>query len=104
MVYTSIVGLALLSVIYLATVYMSRKQQLACLLSALVVVLPGTHWTRQLWNERMGRAEREARFYLANPDKLLLSEEEEHYINLTESSCAAGLTLLTRDPSLPRLR
>jgi hypothetical protein len=61
---------------YLAAMYLSRKQQVACLVTALVIVLPGTHWTRELWNELMGRAEQEARFYLENPDKLLLSEEE----------------------------
>ena len=87
---------------YLATVYLSRKQQLACLLITLTVVLPGTHWTRQLWNERMLRAEREGKFYIENPDKLLLSEEEafwfiagihqmyglarEHYINLQHAA------------------
>ena len=53
-----------------------RRQQLVGLLVVLAVVLPGTHQTRQLWNELMVRAEREARYYLANPDKLLLSEEE----------------------------
>ena len=46
---------------YLATVYLSRRQQLVGLLVVLVVVLPGTHQTRQLWNELMVRAEREAR-------------------------------------------
>ena len=74
----------------------------ACrLLITLTVVLPGTHWTRQLWNERMLRAEREGKFYIENPDKLLLSEEEAFwFIAWGSTRCTGwrGSTISTFQP------
>jgi hypothetical protein len=103
---------------YLTTVYVSRRQQLACLVIILVVVLPGTHWTQQLWNERMVRAELEGRFYIENPDKLLLSEEEafwyilgvhqmygvarEHYINVQSTATPHARQVARQYPTIWR--
>lgn len=64
---------------YLVSVYISVKWQVIGLLALLTILLPGTHATRQLWNERMTRAELEGKFYLENPDKLLFSEEEAYW-------------------------
>ena len=64
---------------YLVTVYLPIKWQVIGLLALLTILLPGTHTTRQLWNERMTRAELEGKFYLENPDKLLFSEEDAYW-------------------------
>jgi hypothetical protein len=48
----------------------------AIVLVALAALLPGLAKTRDLWSGIMASAEREGKFYLANPDKTLLSEEE----------------------------
>lgn len=45
----------------------------------LAVLLPGAVKTRNLWHEMNVSAEREAMFYLGNPDKILLSEQEAYW-------------------------
>jgi hypothetical protein len=42
----------------------------------LAVLIPGAEKTRRLWAALTVSAEREAKFYLSNPDKILLSEQE----------------------------
>lgn len=58
----------------LAAVASRRWKMVACALFAAVLV-PGTISARSWWMERFERSEAEARFYLANPDKLVYSEE-----------------------------
>ena len=52
------------------------RLQIVALVLVAMLVLPGTVRTRNLWDMRMARAEREGRFYLAHPDRLLYSEED----------------------------
>lgn len=60
---------------YLLLKFTSRLPQVICLYIFLIILMPGTRITRDYWNYRLYDAENEARFYLNNPDKLLLSEE-----------------------------
>jgi hypothetical protein len=53
-----------------------RRVQGGLALLALVILLPGIAKTRELWVEMTSSAEREGKFYLAYPDRLLLSEQE----------------------------
>lgn len=45
--------------------------------ASLLIVAPGVVKTRNLWAEMTANAEREAMFYLGNPDKVLLSEQND---------------------------
>ena len=54
-----------------------RREKAALVLIAFAVLLPGVEKTRRLWSDMTSSAEREGRFYLDNPDKLLLSEQGE---------------------------
>lgn len=65
-----------LSAGFLAARYASRRVQLALALTALVVLLPGVEKTRRLWAGMTCSAELEGKFYLNNPDKVLLSQQE----------------------------
>ena len=60
---------------YLAVRCASRRTQLALALAAMAILIPGVEKTRRLWTEMTASAEREGKFYLANPDKVLLSEQ-----------------------------
>ena len=46
---------------------------------ALAVVLPGAVKTRKLWVEMTSSAEREGKFYLDHPDRMVLSEQEAYW-------------------------
>ncbi|MFC1601702.1 hypothetical protein ACFL34_05080 [Candidatus Sumerlaeota bacterium] len=50
------------------------------------MLLPGVYKTHAYWGERFQRSEMEGKFYLANPDKLIYSEEAAHWFlpGLTE--------------------
>jgi hypothetical protein len=61
---------------YLAARWTSRRVQGVLALVALAVLLPGVVKTRKLWMEMTSSAEREGKFYLAHPDRMLLSEQE----------------------------
>jgi hypothetical protein len=50
--------------------------QLLVLAAALVAFTAGAHKTRNLWDSMTASAELEGKFYLNNPDKILLSTEE----------------------------
>lgn len=67
--------LIFLSAGYLLLQFTSRLHQAICLYIFMIILIPGTQITREYWNYRLFNAENEARFYLNNPDKLLLSEE-----------------------------
>jgi hypothetical protein len=56
--------------------YTGRRVQGVLAVVTLAVLLPGIVKTRGLWTELTDSAEREGKFYLSNPDKLLLSEQE----------------------------
>ena len=60
---------------YLLLKFSSRLPQIICLYIFMIILIPGTRITRDYWNYRLYDAEKEAKFYLNNPDKLLLSEE-----------------------------
>jgi hypothetical protein len=60
---------------YLAVRSLSRRMQLALAILAIAILIPGTEKTRRLWADMTTRAEREGKFYLNNPDKILLSEQ-----------------------------
>jgi hypothetical protein len=69
-------ALAVIGLAWGAARLLPRPVALVVLALAVAVTLPGTVQTRQHWDARMAAAEREGRFYLANPDKLLYSEEQ----------------------------
>lgn len=56
-----------------------RRVQAGLVVVALAVVLPGAVKTRKLWVEMTSSAEREGKFYLDHPDKLVLSEQEAYW-------------------------
>ncbi len=56
-----------------------RWVQVALVAVALAVVLPGAIKTRKLWVEMTSSAEREGKFYLDHPDRLVLSEQEAYW-------------------------
>jgi hypothetical protein len=72
-------SLIILTMGYLLVNYTSRRTQVACLVIMLVFLIPGVHKTRSLWNDRFSQSEQEAKFYLSNPDKLMLSEEAAYW-------------------------
>ncbi len=61
---------------YLAVRCMRRRMQALLAVLAVAILIPGVVKTRTLWVELTSSAEREGRFYLDNPDKVLLSEQE----------------------------
>jgi hypothetical protein len=61
---------------YLAVRTTSRRNQIILAAVVLAVIIPGAEKTRRLWVTLTVSAEREAKFYLNNPDKVLLSEQE----------------------------
>jgi hypothetical protein len=56
-----------------------RGTQIALAAVALVALAPGAEKTRRLWVHMTGSAQREAEFYLSNPDKVLLSDLEGYW-------------------------
>jgi hypothetical protein len=65
---------------YLVVHSVPRRMQLALAILALLILIPGTEKTRRLWSGMTASAEREGKFYLDNPDKVLLSEQVEWFI------------------------
>jgi hypothetical protein len=61
---------------YLAVRCTTRRTQALLATLALAILIPGQAKTRRLWMELTESAEREGKFYLDNPDKVLLSEQE----------------------------
>ncbi|MCX6623303.1 MAG: hypothetical protein NTY38_20005 [Acidobacteria bacterium] len=61
---------------WLAVRCLRPRLQATLALLALAVLLPGILKTRGLWTELTASAEREGKFYLSNPGKMLLSEQE----------------------------
>jgi hypothetical protein len=64
---------------YLAVRCATKRTQLVLACVALAALIPGVEKTRRLWSDMTGSAEREARFYLSNPDKVLLSDQEAYW-------------------------
>jgi hypothetical protein len=97
-----------------------RPVALIILVLSLALILPGTERTHQYWDGRMAAAEREGRFYLENPDKLLYSEEDAwwfirgvhelyqvadiHYINASRPVDQYTRPTLARYPTIWRYR
>jgi hypothetical protein len=97
-----------------------RPVALILLVLALALILPGMEKTHQYWDGRMAAAEREGRFYLENPDKLLYSEEEAwwfirgvhelyqvadiHYLNAVLPTDPLTQPALARAPTIWRYR
>jgi hypothetical protein len=54
----------------------TRRYQIAFAAIALAALIPGAEKTRRLWSAMSASAEREGKFYLNNPDKVLLSRQE----------------------------
>jgi hypothetical protein len=61
---------------YCAARWAPRKAQGMLAVVALAALLPGVAKTRALWVDLTSSAEREGKFYLAYPDRVLLSEQE----------------------------
>jgi hypothetical protein len=61
---------------FCAARWTSRRVQGALTVVALAALLPGVAKTRVLWVDLTASAEREGKFYLAYPDRVLLSEQE----------------------------
>jgi Dolichyl-phosphate-mannose-protein mannosyltransferase len=62
--------------VYAASRVLDYKKFCLAVLFTTLLIIPGAWKTRKYWNERTARAEAEGKFYLKNPDKLLLSEED----------------------------
>jgi hypothetical protein len=60
---------------YLAARWSPPWFQKTLALVTLAVLLPGVAKTRALWSDLTASAEREGKFYLNNPDKVILSEQ-----------------------------
>lgn len=76
---TFIINLVItLSIGYLVLRFFSRLQFVLFVIF-LIILVPGVRQTRDYWNYRLTNAENESRFYLANPDKLLLSQERAYW-------------------------
>ncbi len=60
---------------WLAVRAQARKAQAVLALAALLALGAGAGKTRRLWTDMTAKAEREGKFYLANPDKVLLSND-----------------------------
>ena len=85
-----------------------------------VILIPGARETRQLWDARFVRSEVEGKFYLANPDKLVYSEEDaawflhgldrlygvprSHYVNKIERVGPHADEMVRRFPTIWRYR
>jgi hypothetical protein len=61
---------------YFAARWASRRVQGLLAMVVLAVLLPGVAKTRALWVEMTSSAEREGKFYITYPDRMLLSEQE----------------------------
>ncbi|HEY1756543.1 MAG TPA: hypothetical protein VGG72_14170 [Bryobacteraceae bacterium] len=61
---------------YFAARWTTRRVQGMLGIATLAILLPGVAKTRKLWVEMTSSAEREGKFYLAYPDRILLSEQE----------------------------
>jgi hypothetical protein len=61
---------------YLLVRYVGPHVQVPALCILAGLLLPGVQSTRAYWEERSERSEREGKFYLANPDKLVYGEED----------------------------
>jgi Dolichyl-phosphate-mannose-protein mannosyltransferase len=59
---------------YFAARWAPRRVQGVLAIAALAMLLPGVEKTRELWVDLTSKAELEGKFYVANPDKMLLSE------------------------------
>jgi hypothetical protein len=64
---------------YLGVRSTSKRVQAALAAIALAALLPGVEKTRRLWADMTASAQREATFYLSNPDKVLLSDQEAYW-------------------------
>lgn len=60
---------------YFAVNCVPRRVRAALALLAVILLVPGMQKTRRLWIDLTTSAEREGKFYLNNPDKVLLSEQ-----------------------------
>lgn len=61
---------------YFAARFAPWRVQIPTAVATLAILMPGVTKTHDLWEEMTASAEREGRFYLNNPDKILLSERE----------------------------
>jgi hypothetical protein len=61
---------------WLAARYLTRPMALVVAAIAFCALLPGVEKTRRLWGDMLASADREGKFYLSNPEKILLSEQE----------------------------
>jgi hypothetical protein len=68
--------LAILCAWYLAVRRTSPQVRAAMAIALLALLIPGLEKTRRVWAEMTASAEREGEFYLRNPDKVLLSDQE----------------------------
>ena len=61
---------------YLVVRYLRTRMQLAIALFTIISLGAGAAKTEKLWVAMTANAEREGKFYLNNPDKVLLSEQD----------------------------
>jgi hypothetical protein len=113
-------ALLVIGLVWGAARLLPRPVALIVLVLAIALILPGTERTHQYWDGRMAAAEREGRFYLENPDKLLYSEEEAwwfirgvhelyqvddiHYLNAAQPTDPLTQPALARAPTIWRYR
>lgn len=77
---TFIINLVIfLSIGYLVLCFTPKVVQFVLFGIMFLILVPGIQQTRDYWNYRLTNAENEARFYIANPDKLMLSEERAYW-------------------------
>ena len=62
--------------VYLLARFATKPLQAIGVCFLVAILLPGVLATRAYWDRRFIQAETEGRFYLANPDKLVYSEED----------------------------
>lgn len=67
--------IALVFAVWMAARVEKRWVQATLAATALLLLLPGLAKTRDLWSGMTASAEREGKFYLASPGKVLLSEQ-----------------------------
>jgi hypothetical protein len=72
----SIHSLALLGCGYMVVRFIPSRIQAIIFLAALILSSYGIHKSKALWTGMAISAEREGKFYAANPDKILLSEQQ----------------------------
>jgi hypothetical protein len=105
---------------YLFVRFAGRAVRVMGLSIVLVFLMPGARRTRDYWNARFIRSEEEGRFYLANPDKLVYSEEDaewflrgldrlyrvsrSHYFNKGDAPDPHARAMLNEFPVLWRYR